>query len=162
MSFHVSPAPFSVFYSSQTQKISNAANSQSITYNLTGVDKGITLAAGSRITLPQVGNYALSFSAIGHHAQSSSLKWLNIFLKKNNNIVSNSSSIVSVVKGGPATVVATFDIACTTVGDYYELCMAGQDTDCEILATPAQAAVPSVSPEMPACPSIIVTAWQIN
>ena len=162
MSFHVAPAPFATFLSSATQKIANAANSQAVTYNLTGIAKGISLVSGSRIVLPQVGNYALSFSAIGHHAQSNSSKWLNIFLKKNNNIVDNSSTIVGVAKGSPTTVVATFDVACTTAGDYYEICMAGQDTDCEILATAAQDAVPGVSPAMPTCPSIIVAAWQIN
>jgi hypothetical protein len=162
MSFHVSPAPFATFASSQTQKVADAAASQAVTYNITGLARGITLASGSRITLPQVGNYALSFSAIGHHAQSNSAKWFNIFLKKNDNIVDNSSTIVGVAKGSPTTVVATFDITCTTPGDYYEVIMAGQDTNCEILATPAQAAVPSTSPAMPACPSIIVVAWQIN
>lgn len=162
MSYHVPPAPYASFASSQTQKIANVANSQAITYNITGVSKGITLVANTKITLPQVGNYALTFSAIGHNAQSSSAKWLNIFLKKNGNLVDNSSTIVSVAKDVPTTVVATFDIVCTTAGDYYELFLAGENTDTEILATPAQAAVPSTSPAMPACPSIIVAAWQIN
>jgi hypothetical protein len=40
--------------------------------------------------------------------------------------------------------------------------MAGQDNTAEILATPAQAAVPSVSPAQPACPSIVVAVWQIS
>lgn len=162
MSFHVPPSPFATFASSQTQKIANAANSQAVTYNITGTAKGISLVSNSRITLPQIGNYAVSFSAIGHHFQSSSPKWLNIFLKKNDNLVDNSSTIVSVVKGYPTTVVATFDVSCTSVGDYYEIMLAGEDTNCEMLATAAQAAVPGVSPAQPACPSIIVAVWQIS
>lgn len=162
MSFHVPPAPYAVFSSSQTQSIDSAADSQAITYNLTGVAKGISLVSNSQIVLPQPGNYALSFSAIGHNSGSASAKWLNIFFKKNGSIVANSSTIVAVAKDLPTTVVATFDLECTTPGDYYQLFMAGENADCEILATPAQAAVPSVSPEMPACPSIVVSVWQIN
>lgn len=162
MSFHVPPSPFATFASSQTQSIANKANAQAITYNITGVAKGITLASNTRITLPQVGNYAISFSAIGNHSGSSSPKSFNIFLRKNLVDVDNSSTIVTLTKQQPLTVVATFDASCTTPGDYYELVMAGEETDCQILATPAQAAVPAVSPAQPACPSIIVAVWQIN
>ena len=70
-------------------------------------------------------------------------RWIDIqTLKKNGNIVSNSSSIVAVAKDLPSTIVATFDISCVTAGDYYELLMAGETTGCQILATPAQPAVP--------------------
>lgn len=162
MSFHVPPAPFATFSSSQTQSISNAANAQAITYNITGLSKGITLASNTRITLPQVGNYALSFSAIGHYPGSSNTRWFNIFLRKNLSDVDGSSTIVALAKDQPLTIMATFDLTCTTPGDYYEIIMAGQETNCQILATAAQAAVPSVSPAMPACPSIIVAVWQIN
>jgi hypothetical protein len=126
------------------------------------VAKGISLVSNTQITLPQVGNYALSFSAIGHNSGSASAKWLNIWLRKNGSDVANSSSIVATVKDNPTTVVATFDISCTTPGDYYELMLAGQDTGAQILATAAQAAVPLTSPAMPACPSIVVAVWQIN
>lgn len=162
MSYHVPPGPFASFSSSSTQSIADKAAAQAITYNITGVAKGITLVSNSRITLPQVGNYALSFSAIGNHNGSSSPKYFNIFLRKNGTDVANSSTIVTLVKQQPLTVVATFDLACTTAGDYYELIMAGEETDCQILATPAQAAVPLVSPAQPACPSIVVAVWQIN
>ncbi len=162
MSFHVPPSPYASFSSTATQSVANIANAQAITYNTTGVNKGITLVSNSRITLPQVGNYALSFSAISNHSGSSSPKWFNIWLAKNGNAVDNSSTVVTLTKQEPLTVVATFDISCTTAGDYYELYMAGEQTDCQILATPAQAAVPATSPAMPACPSIIVAVWQIN
>lgn len=162
MSYHVPPSPFAVFSSSATQSIANKANAQAITYNTTSLAKGITLASNSRITLPQVGNYALSFSAIGNHSGSSSPKTFNIFLRKNGSDVANTSSIVVLTKQEPLTIVATFDLECSTAGDYYELVMAGEETDCQILATAAQAAVPLTSPAQPACPSIVVCVWQIN
>lgn len=162
MSYHVTPSPYAVFSSSQTQSVADIAAAQEITYNTTDVAKGITLVGNTKITLPQVGNYALSFSAIGHNSGSASAKWMNIWLRKNGSNVANSSTIVTTIKDNPTTVVATFNVECSTVGDYYELMIAGQDTGAQILATAAQAAVPLTSPAMPACPSIIVAVWQIN
>lgn len=162
MSYHVAPAPYGSFSSTQTQSITNIANAQAITCDTTGVSKGITIVSNSQFTLPQPGNYALSFSAIGNHGGSSSPKWFNIWLRKNGTDVANTSTIVTLIKQQPLTIVATFDISCTTPGDYYQIMMAGEQTDCQILATPAQAAVPATSPAMPACPSIVVVLWQIN
>lgn len=162
MSYHIPPAPHATFSSSATQTVANAANAQAITYNTTLEAQGITLVSNSRITLPQVGNYCLTFSAIGHNSGSSNAKWLNLWIKKNGSDEANTSTIVGTAKDAPTTVVATFVVSCTTVGDYFEMWMAGQDNTTEILATPAQAAVPSVSPAMPACPSIVVAVWQIS
>lgn len=150
------------FASSQTQPIANAANAQAITYDLLIDNVGITVVDNSKITLPDTGPYVLSFSVIGHNASSSSAKWLNIFMKKNGSTVDSSSTIVSCSKDAPTTVVATFVVECTEAGDYFEFFLAGQTTGCEILATPAQAAVTNVSPAMPACPSIIVAAWKVR
>lgn len=162
MSYHTTPGPHATFSSSQTQTISNAADAQAVTYNTTLDAKGITLVNNTKIVLPQVGNYCFTFSAIGHNSGSANAKWLNIWFRKNGNDVLNSSTIVGTSKDSPTTIVVTFDLACTTVGDYYELWMAGQDTGSQILATAAQAAVPNVSPAMPACPSIVVAVWQIS
>lgn len=162
MSYHTAPGPHATFSSSATQSVANAANAQAITYNTVLDAQGITLSSSSRIILPQVGTYCLTFSAIGHNSGSANAKWLNIFLKKNGNTVDNSSTIVGTAKDAPTTVVATFDVICSTAGDYYELWMAGEDTGSQILATAAQAAVPLTSPAMPACPSIIVAVWQIS
>ena len=162
MSHHIPPGPHATFSSTKTQTVLNAANSQAITYNTTLNAAGITLNSNTQIVLPQIGNYCFTFSVIGHNSGSASAKWLNIFFKKNGNLVDNSSTIVATVKDEPITVVATFDLDCTTVGDYYELFMAGQDNSTQILATGAQAAVPGVSPAMPACPSVVIAVWQIS
>lgn len=158
----VAVVPRGTFASSQTQSIANIANSQAITLNQSIDNVGITITSSSRITLPDTGPYVLSFSAIGHNPGASSGKWLNIFMKKNGNIVDNSSTIVTLIKDNPVTVVATFVVECTVAGDYFEFFMAGETTSCQILATAAQAAVPSTSPAMPACPSIVVAAWKVR
>jgi hypothetical protein len=162
MSYHTAPGPHATFSSSQTQSIANAANAQAITFNTTLDAVGISLISGTRITLPQVGNYCFTFSAIGHNSGSANAKWFNIWFRKNGVDVANSSTRVGTIKDDPVTIVVTLDLECTTVGDYYELWMAGEDTGSQILATAAQAAVPGVSPAQPACPSIIIAVWQIS
>jgi len=162
MSYHTTPGPHATFSSTQTQKVANIANAQAITFDTTLDAKGITLASNTRVTLPQVGEYCFTFSAIGHNSGSANAKWLNLWFQKNGNAVDNSSTIVGTSKDAPTTVVVTFNLPCTTVGDYYEIMMAGQDTNTEILATAAQAAIPATSPAMPACPSIVLAVWQIS
>lgn len=158
----VATLPRGTFASSQTQSVANVANAQAITYNQSIDNVGITVVSNSRITLPDTGPYVLSVSAIGHNGASSSAKWLNIFMKKNGTTVDSSSTIVSCSKDNPTTVVVTFVVECTNAGDYFEFFLAGENTGSQILATPAQAAVPATSPAMPACPSIIVAAWKVR
>lgn len=156
------PLPRGTFSSSATQAVADKTLAQAITYNLSIDNVGITVVNNSKITVQNTGTFVLSFSAIGHNRSSSSAKWLNIFMKKNGTTVNNSSTIVSCAKDLPTTVVATFVVEATSPTDYWEFFLAGETTGCEILATPAQAAVPNVSPAMPACPSIIVAAWQVR
>jgi hypothetical protein len=154
--------PHGTFARTTTQNLANPANAEAIACNLSMDNVAITVVDNSKITVQNTGTFVVSFSAIGHNAGSSNAKWLNIFLKKNGVTVDDSSTIVAVAKDAPTTVVATFVVEATADDDYWELFLAGEDTNCEILATPAQAAVPGVSPAMPACPSIIVAVWQIR
>lgn len=150
------------FSSSQTQSITNAANALAISYD-TQIDvNGVTLTDNTKIGFAATGVYAMSFSAICHYSGASSAKWCNVFMKKNNNLIADTSTIVTLTKDNPTAVVCTFVFDVTDVADYYEFILAGQVAGIEILATAAQAAVPSVSPAMPACPSIIVAIWQIR
>lgn len=154
--------PRGTFARNTTQNLANPANAEAITYDTSIDNVSITVVDNSKITVQNTGTFVLTFSAIGHNSGSSSAKWLNIFLKKNGNTVDDSSTIVAVSKDNPTTVVASFVVVATNPTDYWELFLAGQDTNCEILATPAQAAVPGVSPAMPASPSIIVAMWQVR
>lgn len=154
------PLPRGTFSSSATQSIADKTLAQAITYDLSIDNIGITVVNNSKLTVQNTGTFVISFSAIGHNSSSSSAKWLNIFMKKNGTTVDNSSTIVSCSKDLPTTVVATFVVEATASTDYWELFLAGETTGCQLLATPAQAAVPGTSPAMPACPSIIVAMWE--
>lgn len=155
-----SALPRGTFGSTTTQTVTNIANSQALTYDLSIDNVGITVVANTKLTVQNTGSFVISFSAIAHNSGSSSPKYVNIFLKKNGTTVDNSSTIVNVVKDQPTATAATFVVEATAATDYWELFLAGETTTCGVLATAAQAAVPGVSPAQPACPSIIVAMWQ--
>ena len=154
MSYHVNPGPNATFADSTTQTVANASLAQVITLDTTIVAKGISLVGGTKITFRQVGDYYLSYSAIGHAATGSN-KDISIFLKYNGNPVANSTTITSCTSGNPQINAAYFILPVAADGDYYELWMAGETTSCQILATPAGG-----TPSIPACPSIIVSLFQ--
>lgn len=144
-------------YSLATQTIANASNPQVITLTSLSLTGTITLAGGSKITLADVGNYLVMFSAIAHCASGSN-KALNIWLRKNGSDVANSNTNVITSAGIPIVMAASFVVSCVTPGDYYEFWMAGDTTNMQILYTAASAG----SPAYPAAPSIIVTVNQIS
>ena len=145
------------FLSTATQTIANANNPQAITYSSSSLTGTITLGGTTKITLADVGNYLLMFSAIAH-CTSGSNKALYIWLRKNGSDVTASNTNLVTSAGVPAVMAASFVVSCTTPGDYYEFWMAGDTTNMQILATAASAGPPAY----PAAPSIIVTINQIS
>ena len=158
MSFASPPIPSATFSSSLTQTIANPANAQVVTFNTTLVAKGITLASNTKITLPQVGLYCFTFSAVASCGGGSSVRTFGMWLKKNNADVDNTNTIVGIGGNSPNILAATFILQCTTVGDFYELWMSGSDNTCNIPAVPASTG----SPSYPASPSIVIAVWQVG
>jgi len=154
MSHHVNPGPNGTFLSTQTQTIADAAQAQAITFNTTVVGNGISVVDNTKITFRQRGDYYVYYSAIGH-AVSGSNKDINIFLKYNGSPVANSTTISSCTSGNPQLNTAAFVLPVAADGDYYEFWMSGETTQVEILAVAAGG-----TPSIPACPSIIVSAFQ--
>ena len=151
------PSNNAQLYSLATQTIANASNPQAITLTSHSLTGTITLVGGTKITLADVGNYLMSFSAVCH-CSSGSNKTLNIWLRKNGSDYDSSNTNVVTSAGIPVISAASFVVSCVTPGDYYEFWMAGETTNMQILFTPATAGPPAV----PAAPSIIVTINQIS
>jgi hypothetical protein len=112
---------------------------------------------GTKITLANVGNYLLNFSA-SVHCTSGSNKTLYIWLRKNGSDYDSSNTVTATSAGVPLVAAATFIVGCVTPGDYYEFWIAGETTNMELLAAPASAGPPAY----PASPSIITTITQIS
>ena len=82
-----------------------------------------------------------------------------IWFKYNGNDVPRSNTLVNIASGNEQVLSVAFVLPCNTVGDYYELWMAGDTTNCQIEALPA--VVAPNTPVMPATPSVVVTVNQV-
>lgn len=159
MSYHVNPGPNATFSSTQTQRITDVTLGQAITLNTTEVASGITLVNSTRMVLPQAGDYLFSFSAICEVSTGSN-KDISIWFRYNGVDVPRSNTNLKITSGNPQIMALSFIFPCATPGDYYEMYMAGDTTNCGILATPAVVA-PS-TPVQPAVPSMVIAIVQVR
>lgn len=162
MSYHMPPNPHATYSSSVDQNIANPVNAQVVTFNTTINQNGITLVDNTKITLPQVGNYSFSLSAIAANAGAANTQQVSIWFRKNGSDVANSNSYLSVSKNVPTLIAVVLDLPCTTAGDYYELWWSGESTDVKLDSVAAVTGSATFPPNQPASPSIIVTVGQIG
>jgi hypothetical protein len=114
---------------------------------------------GDTFTFLQKGLYSIIFSVQWQNA-SSNFVGTNVFLKKNNQVVPNTSSYTSVpAKHGQtngAIVTAVNFLERYDVNDTLSLWWQTNSAQCTVNAIPA-----STSPEMPLSPSVIITIVQV-
>lgn len=162
MSYHINPGPNATYSSTQTQSVADVTQGQAITFNTIETEKGITLQTsggiGTKVALGQIGDYLFTFSAICN-ATTGSNKAVYIWFRKNGVDVPRSNTIVNMASGNETVMAISLVLSCTTVGDYYELYMAGDTVHCQIKAIPA--VVAPNTPVMPAIPSIVLAVNQV-
>lgn len=156
------PNPHATFSSSVDQPIVNPVLAQVVTFNTTINANGITLVGNTKITLPQVGNYSFSVSAVAAATGAANAKQLSMWFRKNDSDVANSNTYLSVSKDVPTVLAVVLDLPCTTAGDYYELWWSGETTDVKLDAVAAISGSATFPPNQPASPSIILTVGQIG
>lgn len=161
MSYHIAPNPHATFSSSLDQPIVDSAAAQVVTFNTTISSNGITLVGGTKITLPQVGNYLFSISAVAAASGSANAKQVSMWFRKNGNDVANSNTYLTVNKD-PTIIAVVLDLPCTTAGDYYEIWWSGETTAVKLDAVPAVSGSLTFPPDQPASPSIILTVGQVG
>ena len=153
------------FSDSSTQLVQYTTAGQVITMDTVELADGVTLASNSRITLPLIGDYLLTFSAM-LITNSNQPQGVDIWLRKNGSgAVARSSTHMHVAKNSTNVMAVPFIISATAQNDYFQLMMcasSGIDTagvaDTGIAAIAASAA----NPVRPAAPSIIVTVNKIT
>lgn len=160
MTYKIGPTPHIMVYDTTTQTIAATNTAQVVTFNTTDGTAGISLVTfggkASRITLPAVGVYFFSVSAVVQATASN--KTLSVWFRKNGSDVTASNTRVVCLNGEPTILSLGINLNCTTAGDYYELWMGGTDTSAGIYATAATAG----PPVEPAVPSIIVSVVQVS
>jgi hypothetical protein len=157
MSYHFSPSPVATFALNADQSIVSPAAAQVVTFDTTIGARGITLVGGSKITLPQLGNYLFNISAVAANYGSSNTQQVSMWFRKNGSDVASSNSYLSVSKNVPTLIAVQLDLECTTVGDYYEIWWSGESTDVRLDYTAAVSGSVTFPPNQPASPSINVT-----
>jgi hypothetical protein len=155
MTYRLPPTPHITVYDTATQTIAATNTAQVITFNTTGAAAGITLVTTSRITLPAIGTYLFSVSAVVQAVASN--KRCSIWFRKNGSDVTYSNTKVVCLNAEPTILAVSINLECTAAGDYYELWMAGTDTTAGVYATAATAGPPAE----PGVPSIIVSVTQV-
>jgi hypothetical protein len=163
MSYHVNPGPNATYSSTSSQTIVDPTVGQIITFNTIEVEKGIYLETsggiGSKMHLPQRGDYMFTISAICN-ATTGSNKNMAIWFRYNGSDVVRSNTTLRISSGNPQILAVSFVLPCNTPGDYYELVMSGETNNCQIYAAPAIVA-PS-TPVSPATPSMVCAIFQCS
>lgn len=147
-------------FSDSADQTGNLSNGTAMLFNSTDVADGVTLASGSRLTVPNTGVYNLQFSAQLKNvtnAQEDATIWFRI----NGVDVPNSATQVTVPARKSALIfgylVAAWNIYLDmTAGQYVEIIWLPTSTSVTVEALPA-----SVSPAYPAIPSVIATIQQV-
>jgi hypothetical protein len=144
---------FNVGAFQSTQSQSGSANvSQSITYNTTDYSAGVSVVAGSQLTIANKGIYNIQFSA--QLLADTGADDVYIWLKKNGtNIAATAGHVV--LANNEELIAAWNYVVDAAAGDYYELAWQSSGGDAILLAEIASGNIPSV-------PSIITTVTQVR
>lgn len=153
------------FSDSNTQLVQSTTAGQAITLDTVEVTDGVTLSNGSRIVLPIVGDYLLTFSAM-LVTNSNQPQSVDIWLRKNGTGAEvRSSTHMHVAKNNTNVMTVSFIITATAQNDYFQLMMcASSAIDTAGVADTGIAAVAgsAANPLRPAAPSILVTVNKIT
>lgn len=147
-------------FSDSTDQTGSISAGTVVTFNTIDVADGITIASGSRITVPNAGKYSLQFSIQfknTNNAQDDATVWLRI----NGVDLANSATQYTVPARKSAgifgyNVASLMFLLDLAANDYVEIVWIPTATTVTIEHLPA-----SVSPAYPAIPSVIATVAQV-
>ena len=147
-------------FSDSTDQTGNVSAGVAMTFNTVDVSDGVTLASGSRITVPADGKYNLQFSAQYKNvdnAQQDATVWLRI----NGSDLANSATQYTIPARKSASIFG-YGVAALTflldlnANDYVEIYWVPTSTTVTLEHLPA-----SVTPAFPAIPSVIAAMIQV-
>jgi hypothetical protein len=143
------------FYSTvtQTNPVANAVNI--VTFNNAAVNVGITLVAGSQITVSRTANYNFQFVIQGDKTDAGT-DLADIWLRRNGVDYPDTNSQIS-ISGGLGVLVASWNFTLAlTAGDTIQIAWQSSDTALRFLTVPAQ-----VGPVRPVTSSVRCTIIQL-
>jgi hypothetical protein len=152
--------PYGQFQSQTDQTIAALDVAYPITYDQSDFLDGITLSSGSRLTVPNEGVYAVTFS-IQFKNTTNDLQDVDIWLRKNGTDVPDTNSRFSIPArkstGNPSHLIAATTIMVElAANDYVQLMWHATSTSVTLEHFPAVTYSAGVTPAIPATPSAIV------
>lgn len=142
------------FYSSLTQPNLLPINIVSCTN--TTLSQGVTLVAGTQLTVSKTGNYTLTYTVQVDKTSGGAAANMDIWLRINGGDVADSNSNFTISNNNAAIVASANYTLILNAGDYLELAWHSDSANAELLAVPAQ-----VGPVRPTSPSVRVTLLQV-
>ena len=152
---------YGAFYATATQTPAQVNVAQPVTFNGSYTSSGISVVSNTKITLPTVGTYTLTFVAQLSNLSNDS-QTAKFWLRLNNNDYPNSTTTSVIAKEKSANVpteqlaTITFVGTSTAPNDFVEIWWLSSSTS---LTLKAEAA--STSPAYPASPSVILGITQV-
>ena len=152
---------FGAFYNTADQTLGTVNTAQAVTFNGTYTADGVSVVSSSRITLANVGTYALTFVAqLSNLANGveDAVFWLRLNGSDYPNSATRANSHARKSAGVPFSqlVTVTFVGTSQAPGDFVQIFWLGTSTQLSLQADPV-----SVSPAYPATPSVVVSVAQI-
>jgi len=137
------------------QAIADVTEEQVITFNTDVHHHLISRTSSSRFTITREASYLIAFSAVAVSAVAG--KVIAIWLKINGDTIADTSTYYTFKSSGANTVITVAFLEHFEVDDYFELWMWGDNTGVKLDAIAEVPDDPGVLPNIPACPSIILT-----
>jgi hypothetical protein len=139
-------------YSSLQIQSGSANVSQSVTYDTTGVEFGVSLVSGSRITVANSGTYNIQFSA--QLEADGGADTVFMWFKKNGTNIAGSASEVE-LDNNKENLMTVNILDNANANDYYEVAWQNASNNGRLLYQAA-------SGNIPATPSVITTVTQVR
>lgn len=147
-------------FSTAIQLNLDAGNANVMTFDTVGLSSFISIVDGSKITFARGGVYNLQFSTQIDKTDSGRDS-VEIWLRKNGADVVWTNTWIQADNNDAKVVAAWNFMFQVNAGDFMELAWWSADTSLRLFARAAQAAVPGVSPALPAIPSVILTVQNV-
>ncbi|MDB2399646.1 hypothetical protein N9W01_00110 [bacterium] len=144
------------FYDTTSQTASLANTIYAVNHNSTDLSNGVSIVAGSRITISESGTYTI-ISTHQYVHNTGGVVTITGWLRKNGVDVDYSGTDLRLKGNGDKDLYAINYFVEAEAGDYYELMWSANGADTFIVATPAR-----TGPVRPAVPSVITTVNKVG
>jgi hypothetical protein len=143
------------FYSTVIQTNPVASTVNLMTFNNSGVNVGITLVAGTQITVSKTANYNFQFSAQVDKTDVG-VDEIDIWILRNTLNYPGTNTALSLSSANIPLLAAWNYTLALAAGDFVEIAWQSLDVNMRLLSNPAQ-----VAPSRPATPSVRCTIVQL-